>query len=69
MVMPGDELEGLAAIENLTAAIEKLGLNEADTNMGAIELLAKEVKEGSERIASELSEIRAALYFFDSRKS
>lgn len=36
-------------------ALDRLGLNGAATGMGAIEALAKELKEGTERIADELS--------------
>jgi methyl-accepting chemotaxis protein len=52
---------GSRALWQVGRAIERLGLNEASTSMGAIEVLAKEIKEGSERIASALSELAEAI--------
>lgn len=40
------------ALESIAVAIEHLGTNNASTGMGAIELLAKEVKEGFESISN-----------------
>jgi hypothetical protein len=41
----------------LSASLDRLGIENACTNMGAIELLALELKNGSERIASAISEL------------
>lgn len=38
------------SLKALNSSIEKLGLNGADTRMGAIELLAKEVSELKDKI-------------------
>jgi hypothetical protein len=45
------------ALERLSASLDRLGIGNACTNMGAIELLALELKNGSERIASAISEL------------
>jgi len=54
----GDEkniVDGLLYIGNqlgrVATALEKLGLNDAHTQMGAIETLAKEIKEGLHFVA------------------
>lgn len=39
------------SIEKLASAVNRLGTNDAATNMGAIELLAMEVKNAGESIA------------------
>ena len=49
------------ALEQIAKALSNLGLGNAATQMGAIELLSKEVKEGSERIAEALLEIAEAI--------
>jgi hypothetical protein len=49
------------SIEKIAEALRNLGLGNADTQMGAIELLSKEVKEGSERIAQGLHAIAEAI--------
>lgn len=47
---PANVVDGLFAIaralEHVAKAIERLGLNEAATPMGALELVAKEIKDG-----------------------
>lgn len=48
-------------LHQIKEALDRLGLNNAVTEMGAIELLAKEVKEGSERVADALLEVAASL--------
>ncbi len=49
------------ALEKIAKALSNLGLGNAATQMGAIELLSKEVKEGSERIAEGLQAISEAI--------
>ena len=49
------------AIEGVVVALRRLGLNDAATSMGALELLSKEIKEGSERIAEGLNSIASAI--------
>ena len=46
---------------DIATALDKLGLADALTNMGALELLSKEIKEGSQRIADALLAIADAL--------
>ncbi len=46
-----------AARANIASAIRELGTANAATPMGAVELLAMEVKEGTERIADALHRI------------
>lgn len=48
-------------LEALTESVHRLGLNSALTGMGAIELLAKEVMEGTIRIASAIESLAAAV--------
>ena len=50
-----------AALMEVAAAIHRLGLAEASTPMGAIEVLAKEVKESGEAIASALDDVASAI--------
>ena len=45
---------GASALHRLATALERLGLNNATTDMGGIELLAKEVRDGSALIAGAL---------------
>jgi hypothetical protein len=45
------------------AEIQKLGLNDADIRMGAIELVAKEIRDGFKLIANELNEIRIIIEY------
>lgn len=45
---------GAQALSRLVGALDRLGLNDRNTNMGAIELLAHEVKDGSVQIAGAL---------------
>lgn len=47
----------IGALDKISASLNKLGLNDAETTMGAIELLSKEVKEGSILIAKGLHSI------------
>lgn len=49
------------AVQNVADALVKLGLNEANTNMGGLELLSKEIKEASERIAEGLESVASAI--------
>ncbi len=51
----------LAIAEQLTIGLSNLGLRNASTPMGAIELLSFEIKEGSERIANGLHAIANAI--------
>ena len=53
------EHETLRGSDAVAHAADRLGLNNAGTNMGAIEVLAKEVKEGTERLAKCLDSIEA----------
>jgi hypothetical protein len=39
------------SLQNIADALKGLGLNGAFTEMGAIELLAREIQEGSEKIS------------------
>jgi hypothetical protein len=48
-------------IHELAISIKKLGLSDASTPMGAIEVLSSEIKEGAERLASSLSDIAGAI--------
>ncbi len=57
----GEEEEIAAALRSIARALHQLGLGNASTQMGAIEALAKEVKEGSERIESGLTDIADAI--------
>lgn len=57
-----DEINEVAeAIKDVAVALRVLGLNDAATSMGALELLSKEIKEGSERIAEGLNSIASAI--------
>ena len=47
--------EVAVALNGVATAINKLGLADASTPMGAVELLSKEVNEGAESIASSIS--------------
>lgn len=49
------------ALYFLARALDRLGHNNADTSMGAVEALSKEVQEGSERIAAALLEVADAV--------
>jgi hypothetical protein len=46
------------AINNLAGAIDRLGTKGATTPMGAIEVLALEVKEGFSLLASAVSDLK-----------
>jgi hypothetical protein len=45
----------------ISKALRSLGTGDSCTRMGAIELLSKEVKEGSERISEALNNIAQAI--------
>jgi hypothetical protein len=47
------------AVNNLARAIDRLGNGNAATPMGAIENLAKEIKDGFETLASSISELKS----------
>jgi hypothetical protein len=49
------------ALERLATGLKYLGNGNAATEMGAIENLAKEVMEGSQRIAAAIEELAAAV--------
>lgn len=53
---PANMVDGLfaisRAIEKLSRAVDRLGTNDAATQMGAIELLAKETRDGLTAIAA-----------------
>lgn len=49
------------AINSLARAVHALGTNNAGTQMGAIEYLAVEIREGSTRIAEGLNSIALAI--------
>src|SRR5271170_1141549 len=51
------------ALDGVTSSINKLGLANASTPFGALELLSKEVREGTERIGDGLDGISAAVDF------
>jgi hypothetical protein len=55
------------SILRLAASLNRLGTGNADTQMGAMELLAKEVKDGTERIADSIDGLSEAIR--DSKKS
>lgn len=57
----GEINEVAEAIKDVAVALRVLGLNDAATSMGALELLSKEIKEGSERIAEGLNSIASAI--------
>jgi hypothetical protein len=49
------------AVHEIAMALRFLGMGDAATTMGAIELLSREIKEGSERIADRLNRIAEAI--------
>ncbi len=55
------ELNQAEAIFDLAGAVQRLGLADAGTPMGAIEVLAMEVKEGCAEIASALHAVAEAI--------
>jgi len=60
----GNNLHEVAgAVDAVATAINKLGLADASTSMGAVELLSKEVREGAEKIGDGLDAISAAVDF------
>ena len=50
-----------AALDNVAIQLRKLGTNDASTAMGAIELLASELKDGCEAIAYGLHDVANAI--------
>lgn len=46
---------------NISRALRSLGVGDAATNMGAIEHLAAEVRDGTTRMAEAISELAAAV--------
>lgn len=61
--MTDDEFKNaiLSHLVNLTRGISALGLRDAATSMGAIEVLALEVKNQREAMADGLAEVAAAI--------
>lgn len=53
--------KGIDALENLWVALKHLGVSDAATSMGAVELLSKEVLEGSTKLAVALDGIAEAI--------
>lgn len=49
------------ALVSVHCALDRLGNNDAATQMGAIENHAKEIREGSERIASAIDNLADAI--------
>ena len=47
--------------DSVDYGLKKLGLADAHTRLGAIELLAREVKQGSERIARAVHDLAEAM--------
>lgn len=45
-----------AALVNIGAEVKRLGLNDANTNMGAVEVLAKEIRDGFDKLANAIKE-------------
>ena len=64
-ISPAPQSEASAGLEliaeSLRYAADRLGLNGASTNLGALELVAKETLDGSERIATALDGVAEAL--------
>lgn len=56
-----DFVDFQVGLELIANSIHKLGTGDAATPMGAIELLANEIKEGSARIAEALEAIAQAI--------
>jgi hypothetical protein len=51
----------IQAFDNIAGQIKRLGTNDAMTSFGAVEPLAMEIKNGSERIADALCSIAYAI--------
>ena len=49
------------AFEDIGRALHRLGTNNASSQMGAIEFLAKEIMEGSDKIQSSLESISESI--------
>jgi len=56
-----DDTSVAEALTSIAVHLKYLGTGDAATTMGAIEFLAKEVKEGTERIADALTAIADAI--------
>jgi hypothetical protein len=52
---------GASTYRRIEGALDRLGINGASTPMGAVELLALEVKEDAERLAAGLRDVASAL--------
>ncbi len=52
---------GSRALWSVARSLERLGFNEASTSMGAIEVLAKEIKEAGESISSAINNLADAI--------
>jgi hypothetical protein len=60
----GNDLHEVAgALNGVASAINKLGLADASTPMGAVELLSKEVREGAVGVADQLEAVASAADF------
>lgn len=53
--------ESIQALNEIALALQKLGMGDTVTGMGAVELLAMEIREGSTRIATALESIAEAV--------
>ena len=57
----GDGTNGPEALQDIALALRRLGVADADTHMGALELLAMETRDGTRRVAEGLHAIAEAL--------
>lgn len=55
---------GIDALESLVNSIEQLGLNKANTQLGALELVAKEIKTTRTVIHGDLDRIATTLEYW-----
>jgi len=56
----------VSALREIVDAIRSLGTNNAHTELGAIELLSKEIKEGLEHVADSFDRFTQAIKFHNS---
>jgi hypothetical protein len=56
-----DERMRMEYVNSICEAIRSLGTGDAATSMGGLELLAKEIQEGSSRIATALEHVAEAI--------
>jgi hypothetical protein len=56
-----DERLHMEYVNSIVEAIRSLGTGNAATDMGGLELLAKEIQEGSDRIATALEHVAEAI--------